>query len=571
LAEEVKVEVRPKAYVIGTIAVVLVVTFVAFLALFSRAGAVFQLVANVWDLMVYTDIMFVFFWPILLSGITALIVKNGKGLNKQELALIVSMVWVAWIIPTYYGVVSSMTLVGTARAIPAFQKWTMDWGRVNNWKFGPDPMVAAYWESWMYGGPVPWGAWMPAIAIWILTILPFYLSFLFLAALWRRQWVDIEVLPFPYATGAASLINMAYERDEKRVPRILTNMFLWSGVVVGFFAIFPYWAPVLLPGLGLTAPANAGYGFGYDLTPLALVPWVPLNFNFEPFWIGALFLVPTTTLFSYIITTLITRFIWPPLMVALGIWDAMSPGNYAFGVQYGAMWRGWTGPLGRVWTHTWGAVAWLGIGAIMGLNLYPLLVFRGDVAEMIRSVFGKGRREVEEKEPMKYRYLWAGYITCILLYSIAWWYRSEGNLPLAAGFLVTIGYHLYYGIGMARSSAEFGQPVNTQDDTYLHIWNYNAKVWWLADPASPFFIRNLQTRYLTMRADLFYCGEIIRGNPASYALEAFKIGSITGLHSKRIFLGAAIAVIVGVITTYFVFLPMWHIYGATLEGIRSKS
>jgi len=564
MAEKVRVEVRPITYVIGIIAVVLVVTFGGFLALFSFGGNLWELTSEGWTKGWFTDIMFVFFWPLIFSVITVLITENGRGLSKQELTLIISMVGVSWIIPTHFGIIPLITLLGTARSIPAFHKWWFDYGGVNNWMFGPDPTNPKLWDSFLYGGPVPWDAWMPAIAIWLFRILPYYLSFVFLAALWRRQWIEIEALPFPYATANASLINMAYERDEKRVPRILTNKFLWSGVIVGFFAILPFWAPTVLPGLGLSklvAPDQ----LGVDLTPLALIPWAPLNFHFEAFWIGALFLVPTTTLFSLVVVAFISKFLWPVIMVPLGVWDPMPAGfpSYNLGYTVDLMWGG-LGPLTRTnWMPFWGAPMWFSFGAVLALMFYPLFIFRDDVINMIKATFGKVKPEVEEKEPLKYRYLWAGYITCIVLYSIAWWYTSLGNVNLVFVWIWMIFAGWFYGIGVARTSAEMGQPVATHPVNYGHNFNYNVKVWWLADPASPFFIRDLKTRYLAMRADLHYCGEVIGGNPCPFTFEAFKLGSLTGLHSKHIFLGAIIAVVVGVITTWFTFLPMFTSFGAT--------
>ena len=302
----------------------------------------------------------------------------------------------------------------------------------------------------MYGGPVPWAEWMPALSWNILRLIVYYLSFAFLASLFRRQWVDIEALPFPYATGAAKLIDMAYEKED-RSTTLFGNKWLWLGLLLGFIAMFPYWGWVI-PGLGFTK-LDYAYSLGIDLTPLVLIPLAPLNFNFDAFLIGASFLVPVKTLLSYIIVTIIIHWIWWPLMAYTGIWEAQPAGTAGAGHGLSCIvWRGGPGigPRQLAWSETYGAIQWLAFGAMFGLIFYPILVtFRGELANGIKALFGKAPPEVEEREPMRYAYLLGGYLILTTIYILTWWYSSEGYLPILFAYLYLIPWGLFW-MGRAR-------------------------------------------------------------------------------------------------------------------------
>jgi hypothetical protein len=558
--KRVEVIVRPTAYITGLILSILIVLYVGLMALFTPGGTLWGMTTEVWGTNWIADFSYVLFWPFVLAILGTLLSK--VGFSKHELTLIMAMVWVSWMIPSFYGVLPVLTMMGTARQIPAFHQWNLEYLKPCHWQWGPDPFNDKLWESWMYGGPVPWAEWMPALLFHTARLIPYYLMFAFFATLWRRQWIDIEALPFPHATAAARLIDMAYERVDGGT-RLFQNVWLWLGLLIGFLAIYPYWAWTL-PGLGLTPPVNYG-SLGIDLTPYVILPVSPFNFNVEAFWIGAAFLVPIKTLFSYIVTCIAFYWIWWNMMSWLGYWEPHSAGDVGsgHGVHTGVF-RGWTGPNMQRWVLTWGAVDFVSFGAAFAIIFAPLLIsFRSELVNVFKAFAGRAPPEVEAREPIKYRWILLGFIVLLLIYIGSWSYASLGNLPIGFGIISYIIFNLWL-MCRARVAAEFGLALDFMNENmWAHNWTYSFRMhWWIADPVSPFFIRDVRARFLVARADYPWYFTVVRAAPAATLLETYKIASLEGLHSKYILIATIIAVIIGVVVSVFTFLPMWCSFGA---------
>ena len=560
MKEESKEEVviRPVAYIIGLIWTIIATVFTSFIALFTTGGALWGLNSEAWSNSWVGNMSFMWWWPLIVLSIMSAAARS-LGLNRREMVIILAMVWVTWIIPSHYGIIPSINMLGTARQIAAFHKWNLDYAKDEMWQWGPDPFDDSLWESWMYGGPVPWSAWMPTLLWQIARIIPYYLFFAFMATLWRRQWLEIEALPFPTATAASRLIDSVYEGEK---PRFLSNKFLWLGVLIGFLAIFPYWG-WMIPGLGIEEPEHY-CSLGYDFTPLVLIPLANLNFNFEAFLIGAAFLVPTKTLLSYIITCIAVYWIWWPTMAYLGLWEPQEAGTVGAGHGiHTTIWRGWTGPRMKAWVNTYGANAWVAFGVGFGLLFYPVLVaFRGELVNVLKAFVGKAPREVEEREPMNYRLMLLGTIVFLLIHVGLWWYGSMGTLPVLFGIIWTVTCSLLF-MCRARVAAEYGLLIDAlNENQFAHNWDTNFREWWIADPASPFYIKDVKARFMALRPDMPWYATYVRAAPMATLLEAYRIGALQGVPSKYIFGASMLAVIVSVIVGLFTLLSMWCSFGA---------
>ena len=551
--------IRPITYVIGLIWTVIATVFTSFIAVFSTGGTLWGLNTESWSNSWVGQMSFVMWWPLVITTVMSGVARSLR-LTKRELIIILAMVWVTWIIPSHYGIIYSINLLGTTRQVPAFHLYNLDYAKDAMWQYGPDPFNEALWDSWMYGGPVPWDAWMPTILWNIARIIPYYIMYAFMATLWRRQWLDIEALPFPHATAASRLVDMAYEHSER--PGFLSNKFLWLGVLLGFLAIFPYWGWTI-PGIGVTTP-EFYCGLGYDFTPLVLVPNANLNFNFEAFLIGAAFLVPVKTLFSYIVACIGVYWIWWPLMASMGLWEGQAAGTSGagHGIQT-AMWRGWNGPMMQTWVHTWGANVWVAFGVGFGLMFYPVLIaFRGELVNTLKAFVGKARREVDEREPMNHWLMLVGFILFLLISTALWYVGSLGTLPTVFGIIWTVLMGLYF-MGRARVAGEFGLAIDAlNENQWAHNWDISMREWWVADSTSPFFISDVKTRYLTLRADLPWFSGYMRAAPMATLLESFRMAALQGIHAKYMFAATMLAVVVSVIVGLFTLLQLWCTFGA---------
>ena len=552
-----EVGIRPRAFIVGAISVIIVVLVVGAIALFSPGGSIWASNSDSWNNMFFGHLCMSFFWALVFSALGAFLGKLGT-LNKQEMAIITMMVWMAFLFPSYYGVLPVVTMMGTARQIPGFHRWTLGYLKPCHWQWGPDPFNDKLWESWMYGGPVPWSEWMPALLFHTARLITYYLMFGLLATLFRRQWIDVEALPFPHATAAAKLIDMASERVNGGT-KLFQNVWLWLGLLIGFLAVYPYWAWTL-PGLGITMPVTLGYNtVGINLTPYQIIPLAPLNFTFEAFWIGAAFLVPIKTLFSYIVACIAVHWIWWPMMHYLGYWEFGLIGWAQMDVYRNSS----TGPMMTAWKLYWGPPSMLVFGAMFALIFYPILItFRGELFNGIKALFGKAPPEFEAREPMKYRYLLLCYVVLLLLFVASWYYASLGNLPILYGVFWYIVNGLFY-MGRAKVAAEFGcvTDVVLYGHTFYHNWTA-LRVWWVADPGSPFYIRNPEVRYLVLSPEYEWSATFIIAAPMGTLLESYKVASIEGIHSRYIFVGMIIAVVLGVVVSLFALLQMWCSFGA---------
>lgn len=562
MTEKVVAVIRPRTYIIGAIVAAVAVLVMEFVALFTPGGTLWGLHGETWSNAWMSNMTFGFFWPLLLSSICALLGKYNI-ISKQEFVIILTMVWTTWMLPSYYGILPLLTALGTARQIPAFHRWNLEYAKNINWQFGPDPLNSALWESWMYGGPIPWAEWMPALTFTLARLIPYYLMYAFFATLWRREWVDVEALPFPHATAASKLVDMAFEKENGSI-KLFRNIWLWLGVLIGLLAIYPYWIWTI-PGLGIPIPSHMGI-IGVDYTPYVIIPLANLNFNFELFLIAGAILVPVKTLFSYVVTSIAIHWGWFPIMNYLGLWEAQSAGTGGKAHQlYHNIWRGTsTGPMMSAWKSEWGPPGIMAIGALFAFIFAPLFTtFRGELVNSLKAIVGKAPPEVEEREPMKYRFMFLLFIVFLLISVGLWYYASLGTLPIIFGIIYYILNGLYY-MGRARTAAEFGLVMDAwNDQIFAHQWDSMAKEWWLADTASPFYIRDPAVRFLPLKTEWTWFTTTMRAAPMASLLEMYKIGSLQGVKSRQILMSTIIAMIVGLIVTIFAYLPLWCRFGAT--------
>jgi hypothetical protein len=216
------------------------------------------------------------------------------------------------------------------------------------------------------------------------------------------------------------------------------------------------------------------------------------------------------------------------------------------------------------WVLTWGAVDFISFGAAFAVLFAPLLIsFRGEIVNVFKAFVGRAPPEVEAREPIKYRWQLLGFILLVAISIYLWWYASLGFLPIIWGVYSYIIMALWL-MCRARVAGEFGLAIDFMNDNmWAHNWTYSFRShWWVADPASPFFIRDVRQRFLVLRADYPWYFTVVRAAPVATLLESYKMASVEGVHSKHIFIATIIAMIVGIVVAVFTFLPMWCSFGA---------
>jgi hypothetical protein len=220
------------------------------------------------------------------------------GLTPAEIMVIYLMMLVAAMIasrglmekllPALVGVNYYATLENNWRNIffPHLQSWMVPFDRG-----GPENQEVArqFYEGLHPGEPVPWGAWTVPLLGWGVLVALILTSFLCLAAILRRQWVDNEKLAFPLAQLPLEMV-----REETAGP-FLRNPLTWVGFALPAIVF-------AVNGLHMIYPALPEISLSRDLNQyLTTAPWNQIEFTtvyFSFAVIGFSYLLPLDLLFS---------------------------------------------------------------------------------------------------------------------------------------------------------------------------------------------------------------------------------------------------------------------------------
>jgi len=559
MTEKFEIRVGMRTYVLGAIVVALVTAFISFFGIFTTTGMLNPFIVNTYETVDFSQIYMIFFWPLVFSVIVALLTKAGVRVKKRDLVIITTMVYTTWMVPTFWGVTSPLMYLGVARQSSAYQRWTLTYGALTNQFWGPDPFKEEYWEGYLYGGkPVPWDAWGLAVAHFIIYSILYYFMMIFTVTLVRRLWLSVESLPFPLATGTISLINMSGASDGEEVkPTVLSNVYLWAGTLVGILGLAPYWIPLFTGGELPPTWDGAGSALNINLMPYlyTILPYAPASFDFHAWMIGACFLIPSNMQLTYIVFEIIVEWIWAPIMVYIGVWDPPQATTERVSI------RSQTGAIGEAWsTYFGGNLTYFAIGAMFTAIFMPMFIHRGEVVRQIKAIF-KRDKELEANEALPYRYLLAGYIVCIIGLAILFYITSAGyaNILWSIISLILVST-LYMSLISGRVTAEMGAITTVTQEGLNHNWVQHTRWAWIIVPNSPFYIADLQQRYLAIRTDLAY-SYFNMGNPSGPTLEAYKIGEANHVHPRSILKGILIAMPISIIVTYITYLTLIYNFG----------
>lgn len=202
------------------------------------------------------------------------------------------------------------------------------WNPTFKWAFsmlwGPALEVQ---EKQLIGGQiVPWGEYMPAIGGWILLAILWWCLMTTMVNIFRRQWLDVEALPFPGAYPSIECVRNLAEAKKRKPQR---RLFLISGII-GFL----FFLPQALRNVFAWFPDI--YGFSKD----PYIPWalatidttrtplkdtlVGLNgLELNPSSIAFAYLIPVDVLLSGVISNIIFMIILPQIAYYLGYYQTV--------------------------------------------------------------------------------------------------------------------------------------------------------------------------------------------------------------------------------------------------------
>jgi len=413
------------------------------------------------------------------------------------------------------------------------------------WFMAPPIDVA---KQILYGGvPTPWIDLMPMIVFfWVFTVV-YGILMLSIATLFRKQWIDVERVPFPHAAAAYELlVRTSPERKAWFSGPFLIGLIL--GVIV--------WIPTLCIGLFPWFPDmygwrvnNCGMGsyFVQPGEPLASILGIAL-IGKEPLGVAISYFAPLTVLFNM-------WFWWLVLIVLTQI--AYQFGYYTALPQTPGCGRRTCGEISIMYGEPfkWNAVL---IGGVWALTIFLLALSRGYIINTLRAAFGgmdsSAKAKFEKGQPVSYRTAYllmiASFIIALLIHIIC------GMNPLSS--LLTPINMIALWFASMRLLGIGGFYFRMTDKGYaLH----RLLMW----PKAPEVVDRdfvLSVHFNTWFTDAPDMGNQVGGNFFS-AFLAYKMVSLTGASNRSVFKILLVSILMFPLVTMTTWLHIAYTFGIT--------
>ncbi len=362
-------------------------------------------------------------------------------------------------------------------------------------------------------------AWLRPALIWTgFTTLLLY-TMQCVNVLVRKQWGDRERLTFPITILPLEMTSQG--SDIWRSPLMWGGFLLAGGIDVlnGFAYLFP-----ALPSIPVTHVNLQQY--------LTQKPWSAMGFtcySFYPFAIGLGYLLPVDLLFSCWFFYLF----WKAQMVfsSAMAWDTQA--EFPFVKQQA-------------------------FGGFMAILLFLLWISRHAIAHMWRQVLrpGSGGEMDDSREGLSYRWALIGALGGLAL--LSWFFVWLG----LEWWMALLGMALYLAISIAitRIRAEFGPPVH---DAHFSGPDSMLTVALGSSAFSP--------RELVALNWFWWFNRGYRSHPMPVGLENLRMAERTGASQRVFFWATMLAVVVGILATFWAYLHLAYAYGVAGKWWSSTS
>ena len=426
----------------------------------------------------------------------------------------------------------------------AFETWHTFEAPVSGLWIVKDPVAV---DAYLYSGPIPWSLFAPVIGFWILNWISLFLAFHFLAIIFRKQWIDVERLPFPWQRPLYETLKSAKAMEGRpSLWNIGKNIWYWIGFLIGAVSAiidvasiwFGFSPPFMTAALYYAFDLNPYF---FDVFPSGLWWW-----SWTSWGIAFAILAPMDVLNSIL-------FFW-----------ILGPGI--------GMWLNWitgTTPAGDDWTNgaETGIFKWrimLGgrsssIFAPVFIALPLILIWRArkTIIRSFKAAISGAPRE--EDEPHSWRTVWIGFIVCFLV-----WYASM----IAAG----ASWHVFWSFLMltlnfilqARLMAETG---GIRFNTHFLDQQFNMYYDMLPLYATGEFGNNVTSLTAVMYSTEWYhwWAPLL---PMGPSLVGFKFGYETKTRARDISIAMIIATVIGIVIAVVVGIWMFYYWGASVLYTR---
>ena len=273
--------------------------------------------------------------------------------------------------------------------------------------------------NWFYEGlpantSIPWHIWTKPLFSWLSFFSAIGIGCIALAITMRKQWVDNERIPFPFAQVIESLAD---HTTSDIFPKYTKNRLFWIGFCIPVFVVFWYMIGYIRPDfpvitLGVT---------GHKISLGRFVPAFNVNFYFP------------VVAFAYFTDLQVLFSIWFFYIATwLQIWSTV---RFGFAEGLGA----------------YAGTRQQAIGGFIVFCLWALWIARAHLSDVWQHI--RAQKNIpDQHEPLSYRV--AGYAFIASCFYMIFWLTQAGLFwPLS--ILVVMFWFLFY-LGFAKIVAMTG-------------------------------------------------------------------------------------------------------------------
>jgi len=425
-------------------------------------------------------------------------------------------------------------------ALVVTREWTSEsyLGFVPEYVAAPKDVADLLMQGMGSIGAIPWAALLPGILWRFLFVALFGGISIGVANIFRRQWMDVEVMPFPQVLVAHSCLVNIENLDRKewyqRKPFLIGMLVgVLLAIPLSGITLFPWFPDVYgwrsntcAPGAQQIAPGD--------------IPW-NLGINKHPPVYALLLLVPLNYLISLVFYTFVYE---ASIFIAY----------YAFGAYSGYLGLGFCGRSwcsGTPFSDPPLNFSSLITGAMLGLFVITIFLERDHVKRTLKSAFG-ARLAEEEKEPMSYRASWTVMIVSYILLMVFFTFTGFSPwvsfvLPLSGVITWFVMAQLWGKVGFCPSPCYHLTPGVIR----IFVWPsvIHPEITSLDGVLVPEMSRGWIGHGWSWGGSFFTF------------LASYKMASVTGVNTKNVLKVMVVAVFIAMLATEIIQTAVVGVYG----------
>jgi len=395
---------------------------------------------------------------------------------------------------------------------------------------------------------IPWSQFIPVMTWWFFMFAFFAGISVSLASIFRRQWMDVEMLPYPHVTVAYSTIVGS---REVRSPKWTGRIAFVLGFIVGLsleliragILFFPWFPDVYSWRSNTCGPGThwitfPGTTWHYGLTKLTPV-------------YALLILAPLHSLFSIVFWGIIYE-VASAVATALGYYTGYADMGFC-----GKSWCGSNTPFADP-PLAFGSVI---SGVMLGAFVMTIFHERHHIVMTLKMAFGGVKdTKVEAEEPISYRSAWIIFIVSFIL--LVALFTSTG-MSVWASFVITLT-----GVVVWFTTSQLWARVGCSNEPGYNFGPFFAKM--LLWPPTAYMLPVTSTD-TSLAQFLIY--EPVSHCPSSpwcstfYAtIGPYKMAKMMNVHPRSVFKLTSLSLIVAIFVACIMMILLPGVYGRGVTG-----